>query len=59
MVIKIILGAFVISWVGIIYSMITAPLVDENGNIIKEEDKQKKFAEDEQQKLNDEKESKR
>ena len=39
MVIKIILGAFVISWVGIIYSMITAPLVDENGNIIKEEDK--------------------
>jgi len=39
MVIKIILGAFVISWVGIIYSMITATLVDENGNIIKEEDK--------------------
>lgn len=39
MAIKIILGAFIISWVGIIYSIMTAPLVDENGNIIKKENK--------------------
>ena len=35
MILKIIIGAFVIAWAGIIYSIITAPLVDEYGNIIK------------------------
>ena len=40
MILKIILGAFTIAWIGIIYSIITAPLVDEYGNIIKENKKQ-------------------
>jgi hypothetical protein len=39
MILKIILGAFTIAWIGIIYSIITAPLVDEYGNIIKENKK--------------------
>jgi low affinity Fe/Cu permease len=38
MIIKIIIAAFVIAWIGIIYSIITAPLVDEYGNIIKEKE---------------------
>ena len=40
MILKIIISAFVIAWIGIIYSIITAPLVDEYGNIIKEHKKQ-------------------
>ena len=40
MILKIIISAFVIVWIGIIYSIITAPLVDEYGNIIKEHKKQ-------------------
>jgi low affinity Fe/Cu permease len=39
MILKIIISAFVIAWIGIIYSIITAPLVDEYGNIIKEHKK--------------------
>jgi len=34
MVIKVIIGSFLISWVFIIYEIITAPTCDEYGNII-------------------------
>ncbi len=34
MLIKIIIGSFLISWIFIIYEIITAPLCDEYGNII-------------------------
>tara|TARA_R110000803_G_scaffold48837_13_gene101642 strand:+ start:2174 stop:2302 length:129 start_codon:yes stop_codon:yes gene_type:complete len=30
---------FVVAWVGIIYEIVNAPLVDEYGNIIKEKNK--------------------
>tara|TARA_B100000767_G_C19379358_1_gene375245 strand:- start:4 stop:126 length:123 start_codon:yes stop_codon:yes gene_type:complete len=38
-VLKIVIGIFVAAWVFIIYDIVNAPVVDENGNIIKEEDK--------------------
>jgi|TARA_Y100000389_G_scaffold142560_1_gene140602 hypothetical protein len=41
MLIKIIIGSFLISWIFIIYEIITAPLCDEYGNIINK-DKTKK-----------------
>lgn len=40
-VVKVILGTLLISWVFIIYEMITAPLCDEYGNIINKDKKQK------------------
>lgn len=36
MLIKIIIGVFLISWVYIIYELINAPLYDDDGNIIKD-----------------------
>ena len=41
MVIKVIIGSFLISWVFIIYEIITAPICDEYGNIINKTKKQK------------------
>lgn len=40
-VVKVILGTLLISWVFIIYEIITAPVCDEYGNIINEDKKQK------------------
>jgi hypothetical protein len=40
-VVKVILGTLLISWVFIIYEIITAPLCDEYGNIINKDKKQK------------------
>jgi hypothetical protein len=34
MVIKIILGAFVVSWIWIAYEILTCPILDEDGNEI-------------------------
>jgi len=43
-VVKVILGTLLISWVFIIYEIITAPLCDEYGNIInKNKNKTKKL----------------
>jgi|TARA_B110000977_G_scaffold167279_1_gene215742 hypothetical protein len=39
MILKIIIGAFAIAWIGIIYEIVNAPLVDEYGNIIKKKNK--------------------
>jgi len=41
MLIKIILDSLLISWIFIIYEIITAPLCDEYGNIINKDKKQK------------------
>jgi hypothetical protein len=41
MLIKIILGSLLISWIFIIYEIITAPVCDEYGNIINKNKKQK------------------
>lgn len=41
MSIKIIIGLFLISWVFIIYEIMTAPVCDEYGNIINKDKKQK------------------
>tara|TARA_Y100000389_G_scaffold148959_1_gene148173 strand:+ start:80 stop:214 length:135 start_codon:yes stop_codon:yes gene_type:complete len=40
-VVKVILGTLLISWVFIIYEIITAPVCDEYGNIINKDKKQK------------------
>ena len=40
-VVKLIVGILLISWVFIIYEMITGPIFDEYGNIINKDKKQK------------------